>query len=85
MTLNSESLVILAQLLGKALNSRLSLALLFFLYTIYGVGPKLDEIRVNTASLRQIEEMTIRNSEHIAMLVERCQVKQAQVNTYKNP
>ncbi len=70
--LDADSLMIVAQLIGKALNSRLNLAILFFLYTVWGIGPKLDEIRVNTAALRQIETMTIQNSEHIAMLVERC-------------
>jgi hypothetical protein len=75
--ISQENLLLICQLLGKALNSRINLALLLFAYTAspWGLAPKLDEIQKNTAALKQVEAMTIRNSERLAVLVERCQIK----------
>lgn len=66
--------MLLLQAGGKILNSRLGLVILFILYTAspWGLGPKIDEIRTNTAMLKQIQDMEIRNSERLAQLIERC-------------
>ncbi len=73
--MSQESLVLLCQYLGKIANSRIGLLVIFVVFTSspWGIGPKLDEIRLNTSVLKEVQAMTIRNSERLAMLVERCQ------------
>lgn len=68
----------LGKLILKAINSRVGLVVLFIAYTSspWGLGVKLDEIRQNTAMLKQIQEITIQNSLQLARLVERCHIKQ---------
>lgn len=74
--MSQENLMLVLQYGGKLLNSRIGLVLLFMLYTSspWGLGPKLDEINQNTAMLKDIQEMEVRNSERIAQLVERCKL-----------
>jgi len=76
--MSQENMVILCQYFARIANSRIGLVVIFVLYTAspWGLGPKLDEIRSNTALLHTVQEITIRNSERIAMLIERCQLKE---------
>lgn len=62
--------------MAKILNSRIGLVILFMVYTAspFGLGSKLDEIRENTALLKQSLTLNIQNAEMIARILDRCHI-----------
>lgn len=74
--MSQEDLMLLLQMSGKILNSRIGLVVLFMLYTSspWGLGPQIDDIRQNTARLKEIQDMEMANTARIAQLVERCKL-----------